>query len=52
MKVKDQKQLIIEITPELHSEIKAKAAFLRTSIKNYVLSAIEEKIAQDKTLNK
>lgn len=42
------KRLVIEISEELHKEIKTEAAFRNITIRKYVLQAVLERMKQDK----
>lgn len=44
------KQLIIEISEDLHMKIKMRALILNTSIKNYVVAALEDRLREDEQL--
>jgi len=44
------KQLLIEIHEDLHIKIKMRAAELQTSIKNYVVSALTDRLDEDDKL--
>lgn len=42
------KRLTIELPPELHAEVKSRAAYRNISIRTYVLRALKDKINNEK----
>jgi hypothetical protein len=47
LKDKGLKRLTIDIEIEIHSDIKARAAFRHTSVKNYILEAVAMRMLKE-----
>lgn len=47
-KNKEIKIVFVEVMPEIHTEIKKRAAIRNITMKEYILQAIEERIKQEK----
>lgn len=52
LKDKGLKRLTLDIEVEIHADIKGRAAFRHTSIKNYVLEAIAMRMLREDEFNK
>lgn len=48
MDKKTTKRLVVEITPELHGEIKSMAAWRGTTYRKYIIQAVLERLKRDK----
>ena len=40
--MKNSKRLVVDVTPDLHSQVKTRAVAAKTTVRNLVLSALEK----------
>lgn len=52
MKEKNRKQIIFDVTPEMHTQIKVLSAMRNISMNLFMVRAIADKIAKENEYNK